>query len=68
MTLRHALASLLLLGATPSLAAGRIPYGGELRDAHTGPAEPGEPDPRPGERGGLGGRGQGEAHHLRSGA
>ena len=43
MTLRHALASLLLLGATPSLAAGRVPYGGELRVAHTGPAEPGEP-------------------------
>lgn len=43
MTLRHALASLLLLGATPALAAGRVPYGGELRVAHTGPAEPGEP-------------------------
>jgi hypothetical protein len=43
MTLRHALASLLLLGAAPSLAAGRVPYGGELRVAHTGPAEPGEP-------------------------
>ncbi|WNG38722.1 peptide ABC transporter substrate-binding protein [Archangium violaceum] len=43
MTLRHALASLLLLGAMPSLAAGRVPYGGELRVAHTGPAEPGEP-------------------------
>ncbi len=39
MTLRHALASFLLLGATPSLAAGRIPYGGELRVAHTAPAE-----------------------------
>jgi peptide/nickel transport system substrate-binding protein len=46
MTLRHALSSLLgslvLLGsflATPALAAGRIPYGGELRLAHTGPAE-----------------------------
>jgi hypothetical protein len=43
MTLRLALASLLLLGAAPSLAAGRFPYGGELRLAHTGPAEPGEP-------------------------
>lgn len=43
MTLRHALASLLLLGTTPALAAGRVPYGGELRVAHTGPAEPGEP-------------------------
>ncbi|QRK08115.1 peptide ABC transporter substrate-binding protein [Archangium violaceum] len=43
MTLRHALVSLLLLGAMPSLAAGRVPYGGELRVAHTGPAEPGEP-------------------------
>jgi hypothetical protein len=43
MTLRHALASLLLLGAASSLAAGRVPYGGELRVAHTGPAEPGEP-------------------------
>jgi len=43
MTLRHALASLLLLGAVPALAAGRVPYGGELRVAHTGPAEPGEP-------------------------
>jgi len=41
MTLRHALASLLLLGAVPALAAGRVPYGGELRVAHTGPAEPG---------------------------
>jgi hypothetical protein len=40
MTLRHALASLLLLCATPVLAAGRIPYGGELRLAHTGSAEP----------------------------
>ncbi len=43
MTLRPALAGLLLLGATPSLAAGRVPYGGELRVAHPGPAEPGEP-------------------------
>ncbi|PTL78713.1 peptide ABC transporter substrate-binding protein [Vitiosangium sp. GDMCC 1.1324] len=43
MTLHHALVSLLLLGATPSLAAGRVPYGGELRVAHTGPAEPGDP-------------------------
>jgi hypothetical protein len=43
MTLRLALASLLLLGAAPSGAAGRIPYGGELRLAHTGPAEPAEP-------------------------
>ncbi len=40
MMLRHALASLLLLGATPGLAAGRIPYGGELRVAHTGSTEP----------------------------
>jgi len=40
MTLRHALASLLLLCSTPGLAAGRIPYGGELRLAHTGSAEP----------------------------
>ena len=43
MTLRHALASLLLLGAAPSLAAGRAPYGGELRVAHTVRTEPGEP-------------------------
>ncbi|WP_257455444.1 periplasmic substrate-binding domain-containing protein [Archangium lipolyticum] len=43
MTLRHALASLLLLGAAPSLAAGRVPYGGELRVAYTAPAEPAEP-------------------------
>ncbi|WNG28806.1 peptide ABC transporter substrate-binding protein [Cystobacter fuscus] len=41
MTLRSALlASLLLLGATPARAAGRTPYGGELRLAHTGPAAP----------------------------
>lgn len=40
MTLRNALACLLLLSATPGLAAGRIPYGGELRLAHTGSAEP----------------------------
>jgi len=40
MTLRLALAGLLLLSATPGLAAGRIPYGGELRLAHTGSAEP----------------------------
>jgi peptide/nickel transport system substrate-binding protein len=43
MTLRHALASLLLLGSAPSLAAGRVPYGGELRVAHTVRTEPGEP-------------------------
>ena len=43
MTLRLALAGLLLLGAAPTLAAGRIPYGGELRLAHTGPAELAEP-------------------------
>lgn len=43
MTPRHALAGLLLLGAMPALAAGRIPFGGELRLAHPGPAEPGEP-------------------------
>jgi hypothetical protein len=43
MTPRHALAGLLLLGAAPALAAGRVPYGGELRVAHAGPAEPGEP-------------------------
>jgi hypothetical protein len=43
MTLRHALASLLLLGTAPALAAGRTPYGGELHLAHTGPAEPQEP-------------------------
>jgi hypothetical protein len=36
MMLRHALASLLLLCATPALAAGRVPYGGELRLAYTG--------------------------------
>lgn len=42
-TLRHALAGLLLLGASPALAAGRVPYGGELRVASPGPAEPGEP-------------------------
>lgn len=40
MTLRPALACLLLLCATPALAAGRIPYGGELRLAHNGSAEP----------------------------
>ncbi|MFL5347908.1 MAG: ABC transporter substrate-binding protein [Hyalangium sp.] len=40
MTLRHALVSLLLLGATSGLAAGRIPYGGQLRVAHTGSTEP----------------------------
>ena len=40
MTLRHALACLLILGAVPGLAAGRIPYGGELRVAHTGSSEP----------------------------
>ncbi|WP_224243754.1 ABC transporter substrate-binding protein [Hyalangium gracile] len=40
MTLRHALTCLLLLGATPGLAAGRLPYGGELRVAHTGSTEP----------------------------
>lgn len=43
MTLRHALASLLLLGAAPGLAAGRIPYGGELRLAHLGSSELGDP-------------------------
>jgi hypothetical protein len=36
MTLRHAVTSLLLLCATPALAAGRVPYGGELRLAYTG--------------------------------
>jgi peptide/nickel transport system substrate-binding protein len=36
MTLRLALTGLLLLGATSSLAAGRVPYGGELRLAYTG--------------------------------
>jgi peptide/nickel transport system substrate-binding protein len=40
MMLRYALASLLLLGATPGLAAGRIPYGGAVKVAHTGSAEP----------------------------
>ncbi|HYH97381.1 ABC transporter substrate-binding protein [Hyalangium sp.] len=40
MMLRHALACLALLCVTPALAAGRIPYGGELRLAHTGSAEP----------------------------
>ena len=40
MTLRSALVCLLLLGAVPSLAAGRVPYGGELRVAHTGSPEP----------------------------
>ncbi len=40
MTLRHALTCLLLLGAAPGFAAGRIPYGGELRVAHTGSNEP----------------------------
>jgi hypothetical protein len=39
MTLRHGLASLLLLTSTTGLAAGRIPYGGELRLAHTGSTE-----------------------------
>ncbi|ADO73696.1 peptide ABC transporter substrate-binding protein [Stigmatella aurantiaca] len=43
MTLRHALTSLLILGAAPALAAGRIPYGGELRLAHTGPSLVGDP-------------------------
>ncbi|SEL65080.1 extracellular solute-binding protein, family 5 Middle [Stigmatella aurantiaca] len=43
MTLRHALAGLLVLGAAPTLAAGRVPYGGELRLAHTGPAPQGDP-------------------------
>lgn len=43
MKSRHALAGLLLLAATPALAAGRVPYGGTLRLAHPGPAEPGTP-------------------------
>ncbi|MDC0709326.1 peptide ABC transporter substrate-binding protein [Stigmatella sp. ncwal1] len=43
MTLRYALASLLVFGASPALAAGRIPYGGELRLAHTGPSPQGDP-------------------------
>ena len=42
MTLRTALLSLLLL-APPTLAAGRVPYGGELRVAHVGTAEALEP-------------------------
>ncbi|XXF80240.1 peptide ABC transporter substrate-binding protein [Myxococcaceae bacterium GXIMD 01537] len=42
MTPRLALAGLLLAGS-PALAAGRIPYGGELRLASPGPAAPGEP-------------------------
>jgi hypothetical protein len=40
MTTRHALACLVLLSATSGFAAGRIPYGGDLRVAHTGSAEP----------------------------
>ncbi|MCY1002084.1 peptide ABC transporter substrate-binding protein [Myxococcus sp. MISCRS1] len=43
MTPRLALASLVLLGASPSLAAGRTRYGGEVRMAHAGPPEVGEP-------------------------
>ncbi|MCP3057655.1 peptide ABC transporter substrate-binding protein [Myxococcus sp. K38C18041901] len=43
MTPRLALASLILLGASPSLAAGRTRYGGEVRMAHAGPPEVGEP-------------------------
>ncbi len=43
MTLRPALASLLLLGAASTLAAGRVPYGGQLRVVHTSSAEPEEP-------------------------
>lgn len=43
MTLRSALACLLLLSSAPALAAGRPRYGGELRVAHDGPPEVGEP-------------------------
>jgi peptide/nickel transport system substrate-binding protein len=43
MTLRSALASLLLLSSASALAAGRPRYGGELRVAHDGPPEVGEP-------------------------
>lgn len=43
MRLRTGPAMALLLGAAAALAAGRTPYGGELRLAHLGPAEPGEP-------------------------
>ena len=43
MTLRSALACLLLLSSTSTLAAGRPRYGGELRVAHDGPPEVGEP-------------------------
>ncbi|NTX12194.1 peptide ABC transporter substrate-binding protein [Myxococcus sp. CA051A] len=40
---RIALASLVLLGSASALAAGRPRYGGELRVAHAGPPEIGEP-------------------------
>lgn len=40
---RFLLPVLLLLGATSTLAAGRVPYGGELRVAHLGPSDPIEP-------------------------
>ncbi len=40
---RHALATLLLLGATSALAAGRLPYGGELKLAYPATAELGDP-------------------------
>jgi hypothetical protein len=43
MTLRSALACLVLLSSAPALAAGRPRYGGELRVAHAGPPEIGEP-------------------------
>lgn len=43
MTLRSALSCLLLLASASALAAGRPRYGGELRVAHDGPPEVGEP-------------------------
>jgi hypothetical protein len=43
MTLRAALTCLVLLASAPALSAGRPRYGGELRVAHAGPPEVGEP-------------------------
>ncbi|MFB1481052.1 ABC transporter substrate-binding protein [Corallococcus sp. RDP092CA] len=43
MLLRSALAGLVLLSSAPALAASRPRYGGELRVAHAGPPEIGEP-------------------------
>ncbi|NBC41871.1 ABC transporter substrate-binding protein [Corallococcus exiguus] len=43
MLIRSALAGLVLLSSTPALSASRPRYGGELRVAHAGPPEIGEP-------------------------